>query len=175
MHNSWARLASFCHWGFISDHLIVSKFHNKTHDPKGQENKIYTIVKGRETFYRRHTVPVTSCSKVKYILTVKYEVWTVTFWSVYSELFSTKCEVKCEVWSVMSELWSVNRRVWSYGVWNMNGEVWSELCSMNGEVWRVKSALWNDTFCCPNNAIWRRNNLKCDVGTVKFEVTTGLS
>ena len=24
----------------------------KTHDPKGQENKIYTIVKGRETFYR---------------------------------------------------------------------------------------------------------------------------
>ena len=26
--------------------------------PKGQENKIYTIVKGRETFYRRHTVPV---------------------------------------------------------------------------------------------------------------------
>ena len=27
-------------------------FHNETHDPKGQENKIYTIVKGRETFYR---------------------------------------------------------------------------------------------------------------------------
>ena len=36
--------------------------------PKGQENKIYTIVKGRETFYRRHTVPVTSCSEVKYVL-----------------------------------------------------------------------------------------------------------
>ena len=30
---------------FISDHLIVSKFHNETHDPKGQENKIYTLVK----------------------------------------------------------------------------------------------------------------------------------
>ena len=31
-------------------------------------DKIYTIVKGRETFYRRHTVPVTSCSEVKHIL-----------------------------------------------------------------------------------------------------------
>ena len=49
MHISWARLASFCHLGFISDPLIVSKFHNETQDPKGQENKIYTIVKGRET------------------------------------------------------------------------------------------------------------------------------
>ena len=68
MHISWARLASFCHLGFISDPQIVSKFHNETHDPKGQENKIYTIVKGRETFYRRHTVPVTSSSEVKYVL-----------------------------------------------------------------------------------------------------------
>ena len=68
MHVSWARLASFCHLGFISDPLILSKFHNETHDPKGQENKIYTIVKGMETFYRRHTVPVTSCSEVKYVL-----------------------------------------------------------------------------------------------------------
>ena len=68
MHISWARLASFCHLGFISDPLIVSKFHNETHDPKGQENKIYTIVKGSETFHRRHTVPVTSCSEVKYVL-----------------------------------------------------------------------------------------------------------
>ena len=67
-HISWARLASFCHLGFISDPLIVSKFQNETQDPKGQENKIYTIVKGRETFYRRHTVPVTSCSEVKYVL-----------------------------------------------------------------------------------------------------------
>ena len=56
MHISWARLTSFCHLGFISDPLIVSKFHNETHDPKGQENKIYTIVKGRETFYRRSTL-----------------------------------------------------------------------------------------------------------------------
>ena len=67
VHIFWARLASFCHLGFISDPLIVSKFHNETHDPKGQENKIYTIVKDRETFYRRHTVPVTSCSEVKYV------------------------------------------------------------------------------------------------------------
>ena len=41
----WATLASFCHLGFISDPLIVLKFHNETHDPKGQENKIYTIVR----------------------------------------------------------------------------------------------------------------------------------
>ena len=47
MHIFWARLAGFCHLGFISDPLIVSKFHNETHDPKGQEKKIYTIVKGR--------------------------------------------------------------------------------------------------------------------------------
>ena len=43
VHTFWARLASFSHLGLISDPLIVSKFHNKTHDPKGQENKIYTI------------------------------------------------------------------------------------------------------------------------------------
>ena len=50
VHISWARLACFCQLGFISDPLIVSKFHNDTHDPKGEENKICTIVKGRETF-----------------------------------------------------------------------------------------------------------------------------
>ena len=32
------------------------------------KKNIYTIVKGRETFYRRHTVPVTSCSEVIYVL-----------------------------------------------------------------------------------------------------------
>ena len=46
----WARLASFGQLGLISDPLIVSKFNNETHDPKGQENEIYTIAKGRETF-----------------------------------------------------------------------------------------------------------------------------
>ena len=40
VHIFWARLASFGHLGLISDPLIVSKFHNETHDPKGQENKI---------------------------------------------------------------------------------------------------------------------------------------
>ena len=50
VHIFWARLASFGHLGLIGDPLIVPKFHNGTHDPKGQENKIYTIVKGRETF-----------------------------------------------------------------------------------------------------------------------------
>ena len=66
--NIWARLASFGNLGHISDPLIVSKFHNETHDPKGQENKIYTIVKGMATFYHRHKVPITSCSEVKYVL-----------------------------------------------------------------------------------------------------------
>ena len=72
VHIFLARLASFCHLGFISDPLIVSKFHNETHDPKGQENKIYTIVKGRETFYRRHTVPVTVSALVM--------VWSCSGW-----------------------------------------------------------------------------------------------
>ena len=68
MHIFWASLPSFGHLGLISDPLIVSKFHNETHDPKGQENKIYTIVNGMETYYRRHTVPITSCSEIKYVL-----------------------------------------------------------------------------------------------------------
>ena len=36
---------------------MVSKFHSETYDPKGQENKIYTIVKDMETLYSHHTVP----------------------------------------------------------------------------------------------------------------------
>ena len=40
VHIFWARLVSFCHLGFISDPLIVSKFHNETHDPKGQETLV---------------------------------------------------------------------------------------------------------------------------------------
>ena len=40
----------------------------KTMIPKDTKIKIYTIVKGSETFYRRNTVPVTSCSEVKYVL-----------------------------------------------------------------------------------------------------------
>ena len=76
LHISSARLASFCHLGIISNHLIVSKLPNETHDPKGQEYKKYTIVKGRETFYCRHTVPVTSCSEVKYVQwTTVYRQW----------------------------------------------------------------------------------------------------
>ena len=63
-----ARLGSFSYLGLISDPLVNSKFHNKTHGPKGQENKIYTIVNGRETLYPRHTVPITSCREVKYVL-----------------------------------------------------------------------------------------------------------
>ena len=68
MDISWARPASFCHLGFISDPLIIPMFRNETYDPKGQENKSCTIVKDKETFYRRHTVLVTSCSEVSYVL-----------------------------------------------------------------------------------------------------------
>ena len=74
MHISWARLASFCQLGVISDPLIVSKFHNETHDPKGQENKIDTIVKGRETFYQHQTIPVT----LYLIYLIKFQVNAVT-------------------------------------------------------------------------------------------------
>ena len=38
VHTFQARLASLSHLGLISDLLLVSKFHNETHDPKGQEN-----------------------------------------------------------------------------------------------------------------------------------------
>ena len=57
----WARLASFDQLGLISDPQIPSKLQNGINDPKGLENKIYTVMKGRETFYRDHTVPITSC------------------------------------------------------------------------------------------------------------------
>ena len=63
----WARLASFGHLGLISDLLIVSKFHKETHDLKGQENKIYTIVKDGETFYRYHIAVVKSNTFLKRI------------------------------------------------------------------------------------------------------------
>ena len=43
MHISWARLASFFHLDPTSDPLIVSKFYNVTHDPKGQEQQIAMI------------------------------------------------------------------------------------------------------------------------------------
>ena len=56
---------TFDRLGLIRDPLIVSKFHN---DLKGQENKMDTIVKGREPFYRGNTVPITSFSEVRYVL-----------------------------------------------------------------------------------------------------------
>ena len=57
----WDRLASFGPLGLISDPQISSKFQNGINDPKGLENKIYAMMKGRETFYGDHTVPITSC------------------------------------------------------------------------------------------------------------------
>ena len=51
---------------------MVSKFHNGIHDHKEQVHTIYTIVKGSKTYYRRHTVTLTSCSEVEgYHLTAK--------------------------------------------------------------------------------------------------------
>ena len=47
---------------------MSSKLQNGIDDPKGLENKIYTMMKGRETFYGDHTVPITSCSEVQYVL-----------------------------------------------------------------------------------------------------------
>ena len=41
MHIFLARLASFGHLGLISDPQIVLKFHNETHDPKGQEKNLH--------------------------------------------------------------------------------------------------------------------------------------
>ena len=43
VHISWARLASFCHLGVISDPLIVSKFHNETHDPKMTKGSLMKV------------------------------------------------------------------------------------------------------------------------------------
>ena len=43
-------------------------------------------MKGRETFYRRHTVPVTSCSEVKYVLK---RVWKQSLkFNVYSTVIN---------------------------------------------------------------------------------------
>ena len=54
----YVRQASFGQLGLISDPQISSKLQNGINDPKGLENKLYTIMKGRETFYGDHTVPI---------------------------------------------------------------------------------------------------------------------
>ena len=51
---------------------MVSKFHKGIHDSKGQEINIYTIVKNGKTFNGHYTVPLTSCSEVKYVLLKDY-------------------------------------------------------------------------------------------------------
>ena len=52
--------------------LNIFKVSNENNDPKGLENKIYTMMKGAETFYGDHTVPITSCSEVQYVLKKGY-------------------------------------------------------------------------------------------------------
>ena len=58
---------------------MVSKFHNITRYPKGQVNKVYTIVKGRETFNGRHAVTLTGCREVNYVLLEAKSVYV--FWA----------------------------------------------------------------------------------------------
>ena len=48
----WPRPAIFLQLGLISDPLISWKLQNEINHPKGQENKINTVMKGRETFLR---------------------------------------------------------------------------------------------------------------------------
>ena len=97
MHIFSARPASFCHLGVISIPLIVSKFHNETYNPKGQDNKIYTIMKGRETLYRRHTAPVTTCSEFKYVLKVTIDWFESDFGRITQrQVFSWwSCWISC--------------------------------------------------------------------------------
>ena len=52
----------------ISEPQISSKLQNGINGPKGLENKVDTMIKNRETFYSDHTVPITSCSEVQYVL-----------------------------------------------------------------------------------------------------------
>ena len=52
----------------ISDPQISSQRQNGIIDLKGLENKIYTMMKGMGAFYSDHTVPITSCSEVQYVL-----------------------------------------------------------------------------------------------------------
>ena len=67
----WARLASFGQFCLHSDPQIP-KLKNETNDPKGLENKIYTMMKGRETFYDDYTVPITNFSEVQYVYLIGY-------------------------------------------------------------------------------------------------------
>ena len=46
----WARLLSFGQLGLISEPQISSKLQNGINDPKGLENKIYSMMKGRGHF-----------------------------------------------------------------------------------------------------------------------------
>ena len=44
----------------------------RINDPEGLENKIYTMTKGRETFYGDHTVPITSYGKVQHVQALSF-------------------------------------------------------------------------------------------------------
>ena len=45
---------------------MVLKVHNRIHDCKGHANKIYTVVKGSDALYRRHTVPLQAIGSKMY-------------------------------------------------------------------------------------------------------------
>ena len=61
----WARLATFGQLGLISDPQISSDLlQNGINDPKGLEKKIYTMMKGGETFNGDHKVPTPAVVKL---------------------------------------------------------------------------------------------------------------
>ena len=64
----WARLPGFAQLSLISDPQISSKLQNGINDPKRLENNIFTMMKGYETFSGVHTVPITSCCEIQYVL-----------------------------------------------------------------------------------------------------------
>ena len=73
----YARLASVGQLGLVSDPLMVSKFHNRIHDPKGQANKIFNIVMVRETFYSAAVKSILDLKRLYYKQTKQLKKSTV--------------------------------------------------------------------------------------------------
>ena len=63
----------------ISDPLRYQSSTIKSMILKEQENQIYTIVKGRDTFYLHHTISLTSCCEVKYVFIKRLTVYVVQY------------------------------------------------------------------------------------------------
>ena len=72
--NFLARLASFGHVGFISDPLIISMFHNKTHDPKEQEKNLHYSEGQGDCIYYINVLQQTACLVVNPITVGNFAV-----------------------------------------------------------------------------------------------------